>query len=173
MSIASPVSVEDLLNYRLSRLLQSSGSMVTLLCEGRYGITRREWRLVCILAEHGAMSPSILSERAHLDRARVSRYVADLAQKKLVVRAPVEADRRRALVELTERGRKVHSELFPRSVEFNNQVLHALSPAELAAFGQALERLTETADRISKSHALPDKADRRHGGSRRLRPGDG
>lgn len=74
MSFARPATVEDLLNYRLSRLLESSGSMVTRLCEGRYGITRREWRLICILASQGAMSPSALAERAHLERARISRH---------------------------------------------------------------------------------------------------
>lgn len=168
MSFAKPTSVEDLLNYRLNRLLASSGSMVTLLCEGRYGITRREWRLICILAERGAMSPSELSSLAHLERARISRHITDLASKKMVARVGVEGDRRRARVELTERGRKVHDELFPQSVKFNTQVLEALSPAELAAFDQALVRLTQAAEEISRSHDLPEKADRRHGGSRRL-----
>lgn len=176
MTFARPATVEDLLNYRLSRLLESSGSMVTLLCEGRYGITRREWRLICILASHGAMSPSELSQRAHLERARVSRHVGDLVAKKLVVRAGLEGDKRRARVELNERGKKLYDELFPQSVHFNNLVLAALAPDELAAFDSALARLTDAADRISSSHPLGEKADRRHGGSRRFvtaEPGGG
>lgn len=51
MSFARPATVDDLLNYRLSCLLASSGAMVTRLCEGRYGITRREWRLVALLGK--------------------------------------------------------------------------------------------------------------------------
>lgn len=168
MSFAQPTSVEDLLNYRLSRLLESSGSMVTRLCEGRYGITRREWRLVCILAEQGALSPSALSQRAHLERARVSRHIADLSSKKLVVRLAVEGDRRRALVDLTAGGRKVYNELFPESVRLNNLVLAALSQPQRAVFDKLLAGLTAAADRISQSHPLPEKADRRHGGSRRF-----
>ncbi len=172
MSFARPATVDDLLNYRLSRLLESSGSMVTLLCEGRYGITRREWRLICILATRGAMSPSELSELAHLERARISRHLGDLVTKKLVARVGLQADRRRARVELNERGRKLYDELFPQSVHFNNMVLEALAPAELAAFDHALTVLTETADQISGSHALREKADRRHGGSRRIATGN-
>jgi DNA-binding MarR family transcriptional regulator len=172
MSFAKPTSVEDLLNYRLSRLLASSGSMVTLLCEGRYGITRREWRLVCMLAERGAMSPSELSTLAHLERARISRHIADLAAKKLVARVAVEGDRRRARVELTDRGRKLHAELFPQSVDFNRKVLRVLSPSELAAFDRALTRLTQAADEVSATHDLHEKADRRHGGSRRFVPAE-
>ncbi|MBC7380723.1 MAG: MarR family transcriptional regulator [Burkholderiaceae bacterium] len=168
MTFAHPETVEDLLNYRLNRLLASSGAMVTRLCEGKYGITRREWRLICILADHGAMSPSELAGRAHLERARVSRHISDLVAKKQVVRVPVPEDGRRARVDLTARGRKVHEELFPQSVGFNNLVLAALKPAEIAAFDKALRKLTDVADDLSASHPLKEKADRRHGGSRRL-----
>jgi len=168
MSFARPTTVDDLLNYRLSCLLASSGAMVTRLCEGRYGITRREWRLIALLAAHGAMSPSELAQRAQLERARISRHITELAAKKLVARVPVHEDRRRARVELTERGRRLYDELFPQSVRFNNEVLRALSPSELAAFDAALRRLTEVAERLSSSNPVPEKADRRHGGSRRL-----
>ena len=168
MSFAEPATVHDLLNYRLSCLLAGSGAMVTRLCEGRYGITRREWRLICILAVQGAMSPSELAEQAHLERARVSRHITDLVAKKLVARLGVPDDKRRALVELNERGRKLYEELFPQSVRFNNMVLQALTSAELAVFDVALTRLMEVTEELGRSHLLSEKADRRHGGSRRF-----
>ncbi|MFC5499458.1 MarR family winged helix-turn-helix transcriptional regulator [Caenimonas terrae] len=171
MSFARPATVEDLLNFRLSRLLESSGSMVTRLCEGRYGITRREWRLICILAAQGPMSPSQLAERAHLERARISRHVGDLVAKKLVDRVGLAGDKRRASVALNARGRQLHGELFPQSVHFHKLVLEVLAPAERAAFDLALSRLTQAADRISASQATGEKADRRHGGSRRVGAG--
>lgn len=142
--------------------------LVTRLCEGRYGITRREWRLICILAVQGAMSPSELAEQAHLERARVSRHITDLVAKKLVARLDVPDDKRRALVELNERGRKLYEELFPQSVRFNNMVLQALTSAELAVFDVALTRLMEVTEELGRSHLLSEKADRRHGGSRRF-----
>ena len=168
MSFAEPATVHDLLNYRLSCLLAGSGAMVTRLCEGRYGITRREWRLICILAVQGAMSPSELAGQAHLERARVSRHITDLVAKKLVARLGVPDDKRRALVELNERGCRLYEELFPESVRFNNMVLEALSSAELTAFDVALTRLTEVTEELGRLHLVTEKADRRHGGSRRF-----
>lgn len=168
MSFADPVIVGDLLNYRLNLLLAVSGAMVTRLCEGKYGITRREWRLICILSEHGAMSPSELAMYAHLERARVSRHITGLVARNLVARSSVPGDRRRAQVKLMPSGQKLHAELFPQSVRFNNLVLQALTPAELSAFDGALTRLTEAAEKLSSSHPLTEKADRRHGGSRRF-----
>ncbi|MFL6693662.1 MAG: MarR family transcriptional regulator, partial [Ramlibacter sp.] len=98
MSLANPQTVHDLLNFRLSRLLENSGAMITRLCEGRFGITRREWRLVALLAAHGGVSPSDLALLAHLERGRVSRLITDLRAKGLVRRARVAHDGRRATV---------------------------------------------------------------------------
>ena len=168
MSFAQPATVDDLLNYRLSTLLDSSGSMITRLCEGRYGITRREWRLIALIAAHGDMSPSELARRAHLERARVSRLITALVDKQLFARSTLVDDRRRARVGLTGKGRALYSELFPQSVRLNNMVLAALSAAELAAFDRALTRLTEVAQKLSNAPLLEAKADRRHGGSHRV-----
>lgn len=169
MTLAQPRTVDDLLNYRLSCLLASSGAMTTRLCEGRYGITRREWRVIALLAAHGAMSPSELAQSAHLERARISRHITELVDKKLVRRISLEQDRRRAEVDLTEEGRALYEELFPQSVRFNTEVLAALTPAEARAFERALDKLTERADAILAAKPVAEKADRRHGGARKLR----
>jgi DNA-binding MarR family transcriptional regulator len=169
MSLADPQTVDDLLNYRLSRLFSASGAMVIRLCEGRYGITRREWRLIALLAAHGAMSPSELAQRAHLERARTSRLITQLAERSLIRRLPDPQDGRRAAVELTASGRQLYDELFPQSVHFHGQVLGVLSSSELAAFEDALGKLTANAERIAAAKPVAEKADRRHGGARRIR----
>lgn len=171
MSLADPATVDDLLNYRLSCLLSSSGAMVIRLCEGRFGITRREWRLIALLAAHGAMSPSELAERAHLERARISRHVTTLCEKKLIRRLAVAGDRRRALVDLTPAGSELYRELFPMSVHLTQQVLAALTREEVDVFDQLLFKLTDAADRLVAAKPVAEKADRRHGGARKLRSG--
>lgn len=169
MSLSDPRTVDDLLNYRLSCLLAVSGAMITRLCEGRYGITRREWRLIALLAAHGAMSPSDLATRARLERPRVSRLITELVAKNIVARVGNPDDKRRALVRLTDEGQALYDELFPRTIGFNNQVLAALSAEELKAFDAALAKLTEEATRIASGKPVAEKADRRHGGARKVR----
>ena len=168
MSFAHPVAVDDLLNFRINRLLASSGSLITRLCEGRYGITRREWRLICILAADGAMSPTQLAVRSHLERPRVSRHVADLVAKQLLVRVADPDDRRRAQLDITARGRNLHAQFFPQSVKLNNLVLSVLTAAEADAFDRALTKLTQAADKLAKSTPFPEKADRRRSGRRHV-----
>ena len=45
-------SVEDMLLYRLSQLTAAAEAMVVRLCEGGYGITRREWAMLAQLHGH-------------------------------------------------------------------------------------------------------------------------
>ena len=79
-----PSELDDLFLYHLARLMSSAGTMVVRLCEGGFGITRREWRMIGLLATKGAMQPSRLAELAQLDRTRTSRTISTLIAKGLL-----------------------------------------------------------------------------------------
>lgn len=165
-TLSRPRDLDDLLNYRLSRLHAASGAPVVRLCEGRYGISRREWRIVALLAAHGALSPSALAERGDLDRARTSRAIGSLVTKKLVQRVPQPGDARRAVVALSDAGRALYDDLFPQVAEINRRVLAVLEPPLVAALDEALTRLTAHAAELNRTLAGDAQADRRRGGSR-------
>jgi DNA-binding MarR family transcriptional regulator len=167
MTLSQPRDLDDLLNYRLMRLFAVSGAPVVRLCEGRYGIARREWRILALLAAHGPLSPSALAERGDLDRARTSRAIGSLVAKRLAQRVAQPGDARRAVVALTESGRRLYDELFPQVVRINQQVLAALDVPLQRALDEALVRLTAHAAQLNRELALDVQADRRHGGSRR------
>lgn len=171
-TLSRPRNLDDLLNYRLMRLFALSGAPVVRLCEGRYGISRREWRIVALLAAHGPLSPSALAERGDLDRARTSRAIGSLAGKKLVQRVPQPGDARRAVVALSAAGQALYDELFPQVAAINREVLAALEPPLVDALDEALRRLTAQAGTVNGAHALDVQADRHRGGSRRRWQGD-
>ena len=157
-------SIEDLLLYRLGRLSSVAGAMVVRLCEGGYGITRREWSVVAQLYENGSLPPSALAERMHRDSARTSRTLTALVAKRLVLRTIPAHDRRSALVSLTPAGRQIYEVLMPQIQAINSQILKALQPEEAAQFDEALERLQARAQTLltELSPDLP-KANRRQG----------
>jgi DNA-binding MarR family transcriptional regulator len=134
-------SIEDLLLYRLGRLSNTAGALVVRLCEGGYGITRREWAMVAHLYENGALPPSVLAERMHRDRARTSRTLTALGKKQLVMRTVTPGDRRGARVELTPAGQQLYEDLMPRIQDINGQVLSALQGDEVVQFDDVLARL--------------------------------
>lgn len=159
-------SVEDMLLYRLSQLSAAAGGMVVRLCEGGYGITRREWGVLAQL--HGqpqGLLPSLLAERMHRDRARTSRALTALQRKGLIERTVLPHDRRSVRVNLTPKGQALYAELMPQVQAINARILEVLEPFQKQALDQAIESLRQQAQRLLDEMApgLP-KADRRRGG---------
>jgi DNA-binding MarR family transcriptional regulator len=168
MSIASPATVDEILNYRLNVLLAQSGALTTRWCEGRFGITRREWRIIALLAVDGPISMGRLSERANLEPDRISRLFSSLKEKQLVGRVSDIHDRRIALVDLTSSGRSLYDELFPISVGIHQSILGDLTESEMQTLDNLLSRLTERASLLNDQTTMAPKASRRNGGSRHL-----
>ncbi len=154
--------LDDLLLYRVSRLLAVAGSLVIRLCEGRFGITRREWRLVAMLASQGELSSSQLAEHTQLDRARTSKAVGSLVAKRLISRTQPAGDRRQVRLALTPAGRALYDELFPLVTRINAELMGALDADAARGFDAALAQLQARAQRMVAEigDALP-KADRR------------
>ncbi|BEP60894.1 MarR family winged helix-turn-helix transcriptional regulator [Variovorax sp. V213] len=162
--------LDDLLLYRLSRLVGVAGGMVIRLCEGRFGITRREWRLIAVLASRGELGSSQLAEHAQLDRARTSKAVGSLVEKQLVSRVARSGDRRQVLLGLTEAGQALYEELFPLVTSINAELLGALGKEDAARLDESLHRLQTRAERMVQEAVLP-KADRgRRGASPASKP---
>ena len=169
LSLRDPRTLNELLNYRLLRLYAASVAPVTRLMEGRWGISRREWRLLALLALHGAVSPSELAKRAHLDRPRTSRAITSLTAKRLVDRSSEQGDARRAQIVLSAAGRSFYDEVFPQVAAMNAQVMAVLDDATAQALDLALTQLTLRAEQLGNEVAQDVQANRRAGGSRRVR----
>jgi len=170
LSLRHPQSLDDLLNYRLLQLHALSGAPVIRLLEGRYGIARREWRLIGLLAARGALSPSALADEARLDRPRTSRAIGGLVAKGLPARVALPNDARQARVALTDAGRRLHDEVFPQVAALNQAVLEAVDDAAVRQLDRLLRQLTAQARTINDQRVQDVRADRRAGGSRRVRP---
>jgi DNA-binding MarR family transcriptional regulator len=167
--LGDPQCHDDLLNYRLKRLFTLGGAPAVRLCEGQYGISRMQWRLVAALVEHGAMSPMELVEFTGLEQARVSRQANELQQKGLVARRVAREPGRRWELSATQAGHQLYARLFPQLAGINRRLVAALTEQEAIALELALDKLTARAREIlQEGDAVPVKTDRRLGGSRRF-----
>lgn len=135
----------ELFLYRLTRLQAVAVAPVGRLCQARYGVSRREWRLIVVLARHGPVLSSELADLAQLDRACTSRIVTTLVDLRLAAREVIPSDRRQARVSLTDKGRALYDEFLPVVVELNRQLLQALEPGEIAQLDGLMDRLAERA----------------------------
>lgn len=166
--LRAPRDITDLLNFRLAALVGASGAAVIRLCEGQYGVSRREWALLGLLAVRGAQAPSEIADQCHLDRTRVSRAITRLAAKGLIRRQTLDGDRRRASVALTPAGQALYRQLFDEVAAINQRLVETLSDRELATLDTLLTALTEQAVRVKRQVATTVSTNRwRGGGTRR------
>jgi DNA-binding MarR family transcriptional regulator len=167
--LADPTEHDELLNYRLKRLVKIGGAPAIRLCEGRYGVTRQQWRTLAALVENGPMSPSMLAERTQCERSIVSHQVTALVSKGLVERNEQACDRRRAELIATQSGQRMYSALFPQLAQINRRLMAALDATESAMLERLLDKLTVRARQIHHEANGDDaRADRRHAGSHKV-----
>ncbi|MFN3738971.1 MarR family winged helix-turn-helix transcriptional regulator [Hydrogenophaga sp.] len=147
--LAHPRQQADLLLYRLYRLHTTAGRQIVQMCEGEFGMTRREWRVLSFVAEHEGVASSELAQHAMLDRARTSRTLTLLAEKKLIERRPKPSDRREVHMHLTEEGRRVYAAIAPRVAAYNSAMVDGLSLAERQQLDAVLDALQARAERLA------------------------
>lgn len=141
-----PERQADFLLYRLYRIHITAGRKVVQMCEERHGMTRREWRVLSFLAENEGVLSSELAERAMLDRARTSRTITSLAGKRLIERRPKPHDRREVQIFLSEEGRRVHQDIFPRIAAVNHALVEGLSSQQRQALDALVAHVQAQAD---------------------------
>ena len=159
--LRDPQAASDLLMYRLNKLMAVSGSLVIRLCEGGYGITRREWGLLMWLARHPDLPP------AELARARTSRAITSLQDKRLITREPLPGDKRQARLRLTPEGLAVYEAVFPQVKQLNQALLRGLPTEAVEVLDQALILLQANADALQAENAHLPRTYRMRGGRRR------
>jgi DNA-binding MarR family transcriptional regulator len=151
----------DLFLFRINRLAAVAGRPLTRLCEGRYGITRREWRLIVVLSQEGPLVSTELARRASIEPPRASRAITVLVENGLVERVPRPGDRRFIEIHLTERGRQVYASLYPTVVNINAHLLSGLDPQEIEALQRLWKRLEDSASRLTEAVPGLPKTNRR------------
>ena len=115
-----------------------------------------EWCILAALAESGTLTGRAISLQAHLHKTQVSRAIARLEQRKLIIRSVNPDDLRAPLVSLTAEGEEIYNELAPLALVFETQLLNALEPADRVALERALHRITERSRQIIRRQQSSD-----------------
>ncbi len=157
--LSQPLTIDDMLLYLLWTIQANAGRAVVQLCETEFGVSRREWRVLAHLAGREGLQPSELALRTGLDRARTSRALTALVQKRLVQRIPRPGNRREVMLQLTDDGRALYARLLPRVADVQSQLLSVLGEQEVDQLSDMLGRLALQARAMRASAPLSDADD--------------
>lgn len=146
--------------FQLYRAWSAGNPIFIRLCEGRFNITRREWRILAIACMHPALTGSALAQAVVLDGARCSRAVSSLCEKGLLKRTRDTLDTRVVHISVTELGRQRYGEMMPIIVSLNAEIFQDLSQAEMVALSSMLDRITSRAAAMLESNVVQERARR-------------
>ncbi len=144
--------LEKFLPYRLSILSHSVSNSIATVYAKRFGLTIPEWRVIVILGRFPGLSAVEVAERTLMDKVAVSRAVTKLIKTGRIDREFADADRRRSILNLSEKGLQVQEEISPLALGIEDMLLDGMSDAEIATLNGIMDRLLEKAQHIGAPH---------------------
>ena len=146
--MADDLILEKYLPYRLARLSTTVSATVARAYDKAWGLSIPEWRVIAILGRHPGLSAVEVAEQTFLDKVAVSRAVTKLIKAGRIDRQFADADRRRSILNLSEKGREVHDGVAALALKFERELLEGIDAEEVERFDAVMDSLLEKAKRL-------------------------
>lgn len=149
-SSPTPSHVDQWISYRCGLIAARIGNFVAPIYGQGFQMSMPTWRALAVIARFGPLSASELAQHTSSNASKVSRAIDTLVQEKLLTRHKDPQDTRRAVLQLTPRGRDVYAQI-ERSVRRVEQlVVDCLSEREWLSLMAMLDKV----DRQIETHLL-------------------
>lgn len=123
---------QDIQDTVLDGIVRSRG-----ISSGKFGV------LIILYQKNTALAPSELAKIAGVTRATISMMLSRMKRDGLVTESAAEADGRQKRIRLTDAGRALMAELFPRHYQRVSQIMGRLTEAEQEELIRLLEKLAD------------------------------
>jgi DNA-binding MarR family transcriptional regulator len=100
------------------------------------------------LGEFGSMTAKEICERGRMHKTKVSRAVASLETRRLLMRRTNRDDMREAFLSLTDKGRDIYHDVVPLALSFSSALTDKLEPGDLLAAERVIEQLLMVTEHI-------------------------
>ncbi|WP_186389368.1 MULTISPECIES: MarR family winged helix-turn-helix transcriptional regulator [unclassified Stappia] len=144
-----PLELEGFLPYRLNVLAETVSQSLAGIYRRRYAISVPEWRVMATLGQFGTMTAKEIGEHSRMHKTKVSRAVASLEQRRLILRTPNTRDMRESILQLTDAGTDAYRKLVPEARRFSDALLAPLDPSDREVFDKVLDQLARRAQDLS------------------------
>ena len=134
--------IRDLLSYRLHMVANLLSRGAELRYRREFGVSLWEWRTIALLgATEEPMSLGSLAQAAGIDKGQMSRVVAGLTKRRIVLREAHPGDGRGIHLTLSKSGRRIYDGLIRAAAERDGRFRSCLSENETRVFDRALDKI--------------------------------
>ena len=155
---ARDFALEGFLPYQLSVAANRISRLFARRYAEAFGISIAEWRVMAILGRFGTLSPGAITERAAMDKVKVSRAAARLAAAGLLSSEADAADGRVRRFGLTPRGVSLHAAIVPLARTMEAELAAGMARADWATLGRLVAAIADHAGELDARHAGPPPA---------------
>jgi len=148
------LKLEEFLPYRLAILSHSVSNSIASVYEKRFGLSIPEWRVIAIVGRFPGLSAVEVAERTVMDKVAVSRAVSKLIKNGRIDRQFADADRRRSILNLSEKGRQLHDEVAPLALQMEADLLEDLTEDEIEVLDRVIDKLYKKSQLFAKPHQV-------------------
>lgn len=140
-------------------LTQTANHAHRLVADGFSSVRARgyHYRLLATLEDSGPASQAELGRRSGIHVSDMVATINELADRKLVERAPDPSDRRRNIISLTAAGKRQLRRLEEQLAERQDELLAPLSPEERQRLTELLSRLLDHHNRRTGTPEEPSR----------------
>lgn len=151
MSSKRKFELARFLPYRLSVLAEQVSRLVARTYAGRYALSTPEWRVIAHLGYSTSLSAFTIAERTAMDKVKVSRALARLTERGIVLRETNPLDQRGFLLALTPSGRVLFERIVPAALATEGRIVEALDAPDRAHLSRILDKLAAHVEALSSA----------------------
>jgi DNA-binding MarR family transcriptional regulator len=127
--------------YRMVNLATSISNACSKIYKDEFDITVPEWRILARLAEHDKLNAKDIGHVTFMDKSKVSRAVKTLEEKGYLLKEKNESDNRASYLSLTSVGQTLYSQIAPKALEWEKELISILDAGEYRDLMRILEKL--------------------------------
>lgn len=120
----------------------------------QFGLNVGEWRVIATLPHTGPLTARRIVEIVGQDKANVSRSVALLSEKQLIVKMPNRGHKRSPFIWLTDAGLKLYQRIIPVFTEQAELFCACLTEREKATLCRLLDKLKAHTEMVRQQEDL-------------------
>jgi DNA-binding MarR family transcriptional regulator len=133
--------VEQFLTYRLHALHTALNRQAIEILGRVAGLGLPEWRVIALLGTGATLTARRIGQISAIDKGLLSRTLAALEQRGLIVTARDARDRRLVKVALTAKGQAVYDKTIPHMQARQRALMKALNKSEQTAVFPIIDKL--------------------------------
>lgn len=141
-------TLNNFLPYQVVNFAERVSKSLAGIYQEEFDISIAEWRTLACLGENQVALPKDIAQHTFMDKARVSRALKLLFEKRLIVKIPCEDDNRAYWVSLSKTGKRLYAAIVPKALSWEANVLTALDDAEYESLLRILQKLSARLEEV-------------------------